>query len=50
MNDERLKDSGFDSFDERPARIRDIPASEVILYQKVRDILALIPERSTNSR
>lgn len=41
MNDERLKDPGFDYFDELLARIRDIRASEARFYQKVRDILAL---------
>jgi len=41
MNDERLKDPGFDYFDELLARIRDIRASEARLYQKMRDILSL---------
>ena len=41
MNDERLKDPGFDYFDELLERIRDIRASEARFYQKVRDILAL---------
>lgn len=41
MNDERLKDPGFDYFDELLERIRDIRASEVRFYQKVRDILSL---------
>lgn len=41
MNDERLKDPNFDYFDELLERIRDIRASEVRFYQKVRDILAL---------
>jgi hypothetical protein len=44
MNDERLKDPGFDYFDELLARIRDIRASEARFYQKVRDILALSPD------
>ena len=41
MNDERLKDPGWDYFDELLERIRDIRASEARFYQKVRDILAL---------
>ena len=41
MNDERLKDPGFDYFDELLERIRDIRASEARFYRKVRDILAL---------
>jgi hypothetical protein len=41
MNDERLKDPKFDYFDDLLERIRDIRASEVRFYQKVRDILAL---------
>jgi len=41
MNDERLKDPGFDYFDELLDRIRDIRASEARFYQKVRDILHL---------
>lgn len=41
MNDARLKDPGFDYFDELLERIRDIRASEARFYQKVRDILAL---------
>jgi hypothetical protein len=44
MNDERLKDPGFDYFDELLARIRDIRASEARFYQKIRDILALSPD------
>lgn len=41
MDDARLKDPGFDYFDELLARIRDIRASEARFYQKVREILAL---------
>lgn len=43
MDDERLKnpDGRTDYFDELLARIRDIRASELRFYQKVRDLLAL---------
>lgn len=43
MNDERLKNpaAGWDYFDELLARIREIRASELRFYQKVRDLLAL---------
>lgn len=41
MDDARLKEPGFDYFDELLERIRDIRASEARFYQKVRDILAL---------
>lgn len=42
MDDERLKNpGGWDYFDELLARIRDIRASEVRFYQKVRDLFAL---------
>lgn len=41
MDDARLKDPGFDYFDELLARIRDIRASEARFYQKIREILAL---------
>lgn len=43
MDDERLKnpDGRADHFDELLARIRDIRASELRFYQKVRDLLAL---------
>ena len=41
MNDGRLKDPAWDHFDELLERIRDIRASEVRFFQKVRDILAL---------
>jgi len=43
MDDERLKNPGgrVDYFDELLARIRDIRASELRFYQKVRDLLAL---------
>lgn len=43
MDDERLKqpDGRADYFDELLARIRDIRASELRFYQKVRDLLAL---------
>lgn len=44
MDDERLKNPGFDYFDELLERIRDIRASEARFYQKVRDILALSPD------
>lgn len=42
MDDERLKNpGGWDYFDELLARIREIRASEVRFYQKVRDLFAL---------
>ena len=41
MNDGRLKDPAWDHFEELLERIRDIRASEVRFFQKVRDILAL---------
>lgn len=42
MNDERLKNpGGLDYFDELLARIRDIRASELRFYQKVRDLFKL---------
>ncbi len=50
MNDARLKDPGFDYFDELLERIRDIRASEARFYQKVRDILALSEDYDPKSR
>ncbi len=41
MDDARLKQPGYDYFDELLERIRDIRASEARFYQKVRDILSL---------
>lgn len=42
MDDERLKNpGGWDYFDELLARIREIRASEMRFYQKVRDLFAL---------
>jgi hypothetical protein len=43
MDDERLKNPNgrFDYFDELLARIRDIRASEIRFYQKVRELFAL---------
>lgn len=42
MDDERLKNPrGWDHFDELLARIREIRASELRFYQKVRDLFAL---------
>jgi len=42
MDDERLKNPGvWDYFDELLARIRDIRASEMRFYQKVRELFAL---------
>lgn len=42
MDDERLKNpGGWDHFDELLARIREIRASEMRFYQKVRDLFAL---------
>jgi len=41
MDDERLKEpGGWDYFDELLARIREIRASELRFYQKVRDLFA----------
>jgi len=40
MDDERLKEPGWDYFDELLERIRDIRASEKRFYQKVRDLFA----------
>jgi hypothetical protein len=40
MNDERLRDPGWDYFDELLERIREIRASEKRFYQKVRDLFA----------
>lgn len=50
MNDARLKDPGFDYFDELLERIRDIRASEARFYQKVRDILALSEDYDPQSQ
>lgn len=50
MNDARLKDPGFDYFDELLERIRDIRASEARFYQKVRDILALSEDYDPQAR
>lgn len=47
MNDERLKNpGGLDYFDELLARIRDIRASELRFYQKVRDLFKLSTDYS----
>lgn len=40
MNDERLKDSEADYFEELLARIRDIRSSEKLFYRKVLDVYA----------
>lgn len=50
INDARLKDPGFDYFDELLERIRDIRASEARFYQKVRDTLALSEDYDPKSR
>lgn len=50
MNDARLKEPGFDYFDELLERIRDIRASEARFYQKVRDILALSEDYDPQAR
>ncbi|ARJ65661.1 hydroxyacid dehydrogenase [Magnetospirillum sp. ME-1] len=50
MNDARLKDPGFDYFDDLLERIRDIRASEARFYQKVRDILALSEDYDPQAR
>ena len=41
MDDERLKDPGWDYFDELLERTRDIRTSEARFYQKIRDLMAL---------
>jgi hypothetical protein len=52
MDDERLKNSDgrTDYFDELLARIRDIRASELRFYQKVRDLLALSSDYDTTDK
>ena len=49
MDDGRLKDPGWDYFDDLLERIRDIRASEARFYQKVRDILALSEDHDPKS-
>jgi hypothetical protein len=41
LDEKRLKDPGWDYFDELLERIREIRASEARFYQKVRELLAL---------
>lgn len=49
MDDERLKNpSGWDYFDELLARIREIRASEMRFYQKVRDLFSLSTDYSAD--
>ncbi|PQA74037.1 virulence RhuM family protein [Brucella oryzae] len=48
IDDIRLKQPGYDYFDELLERIRDIRASEARFYQKVRDILALSEDYDPN--
>jgi hypothetical protein len=50
MDDARLKQPGYDYFDELLERIRDIRASEARFYQKVRDILALSEDYDPGSK
>lgn len=50
MDDARLKQPGYDYFDELLERIRDIRASEARFYQKVRDILALSEDYDPSSK
>jgi hypothetical protein len=52
MDDERLKapKGRFDYFDELLERIRDIRASEVRFYQKVRDLLKLSTDYEPNDK
>jgi hypothetical protein len=50
MDDARLKQPGYDYFDELLERIRDIRASEARFYQKVRDILALSEDYDSSSK
>lgn len=50
MDDARLKQPGYDYFDELLERIRDIRASEARFYQKVRDILALSGDYDPSSK
>jgi len=49
MDDARLKQPGYDYFDELLERIRDIRASEARFYQKVRDLLALSTDYDAGS-
>ncbi|MCU7919078.1 MAG: virulence RhuM family protein [Candidatus Thiodiazotropha sp. (ex Epidulcina cf. delphinae)] len=51
MDDERLKHpGGWDYFDELLARIREIRASEMRFYQKVRDLFALSSDYHKDDR
>lgn len=50
MDDERLKEPGWDYFDELLERIREIRASEARFYEKVRDILSLSEDYDPKSR
>ncbi len=51
MDDARLKDPrGWDHFDELLARIREIRASEIRFYQKVRDLFALSSDYQATER
>jgi len=50
MDDERLKEPGWDYFDELLERIRDIRASEARFYRKIRDILALSEDYDPKSQ
>lgn len=50
MDDARLKQPGYDYFDELLERIRDIRASEARFYQKVRDVLALSEDYDPSSK
>jgi hypothetical protein len=50
LDDARLKEpGGWDYFDELPARIRDIRASEKRFYQKIRDIYATAVDYDSKS-
>ena len=50
VDDARLKQPGYEYFDELLERIRDIRASEARFYQKVRDILALSEDYDSSSK
>ena len=50
MDDERLKEPGWDYFDELLARIRDIRSSEKRFYQKIRDLLTLSEDYQANQK
>lgn len=50
MDDARLKEPGWDYFDELLERIRDIRSSEKRFYQKVRDLFCLAEDYRANEQ